>query len=67
MNWQAINFDWNHTKAFLVTAKEGSLSAAARALGMSQPTIGRQIAALEAELGITLFERLGKPTPTSKT
>jgi len=43
----------------LVTAEEGSLSAAARALGLTQPTLGRQVAALEEELGVALFERAG--------
>ncbi len=60
MNWQGIRFDWNHARAFLATAEEGSLSAAARALGLTQPTLGRQVAALEAELGVALFERTGK-------
>jgi len=53
-----MNFDWNRARAFLVAAEEGSLSAAARALETTQPTIGRQIAALERELGVTLFERM---------
>jgi hypothetical protein len=39
-----MKFDWNRARAFLVTAEEGSLSAAARALGMAQPTLGRQVA-----------------------
>ncbi|TCS41107.1 LysR family transcriptional regulator [Reinekea marinisedimentorum] len=56
----SINFDWNRTRAFLVTAEEGSLSAAAKVLGMTQPTLSRQVAALEAELGVTLFERGGQ-------
>lgn len=60
MEWSAAQFDWNRAKAFLVTAEEGSLSAAARALGMSQPTVGRQVAALELELGVSLFDRVGK-------
>jgi len=60
MDWKAITFDWNRARAFLVTAEEGSLSAAARALGMAQPTLGRQVAALEDELGVALFERAGK-------
>ncbi|KJZ20725.1 LysR family transcriptional regulator [Loktanella sp. S4079] len=60
MNWQAVSFDWNQIRAFLATAEEGSLSAAARALGTTQPTVGRQVAALETALGVTLFERLGK-------
>ena len=53
-------FDWNRLRAFLVTAEEGSLSAAARALGLAQPTLGRQVAALEEELGVALFERVGR-------
>jgi DNA-binding transcriptional LysR family regulator len=60
MDWRAVNFDWNRARAFLVTAEEGSLSAAARALGMTQPTLGRQVAALEEELGVVLFERVGR-------
>ncbi|MCG8359361.1 MAG: LysR family transcriptional regulator [Kiloniellales bacterium] len=60
MNWQAISFDWNQARAFLATAEEGSLSAAARALGQTQPTLGRQVAALEVKLGVTLFERVGR-------
>lgn len=60
MDWRAIKFDWNRARAFLVTAEEGSLSAAARALGQAQPTLGRQVAALEEELGVALFERLGR-------
>ena len=54
-----MNFDWNRARAFLVTAEEGSFSAAARALSSTQPTVGRQVAALEQELGVTLFERIG--------
>lgn len=57
MNWQAIGFDWNQVRAFLATAEEGSLSAAARALKLTQPTLSRQVAGLETELGVTLFER----------
>ena len=49
MTWRAVQFDWNRARAFLVTAEEGSFSAAARALGTTQPTIGRQVAALEEE------------------
>lgn len=60
MNWDAIAFDWNRVRAFLATAEEGSLSAAARALNQTQPTLGRQVAALEEELGVVLFERIGR-------
>jgi len=60
MDWRTVRFDWNRARAFLVTAEEGSLSAAAKALGMSQPTLGRQVDALESELDVTLFERVGR-------
>lgn len=60
MDWRSIKFDWNRARAFLVTADEGSLSAAARALKMTQPTLGRQVTALEKELGVVLFERRGR-------
>ena len=52
--------DWNLVRAFHATADAGSLSAAARKLGLTQPTLSRQVAALEAKLGVTLFERVGK-------
>lgn len=59
MDWTRTTFDWNRARAFLVTAEEGSFSAAARALGSTQPTLSRQVAALEEELGVTLFARVG--------
>jgi DNA-binding transcriptional LysR family regulator len=52
--------DWNQLRAFLETAETGSLSAAARKLGLTQPTLSRQVAAIEQRLGVTLFERAGK-------
>ncbi len=61
------NLDWNQLKAFLETAETGSLSAAARKLGLTQPTLSRQVAAIEQRMGVTLFERVGKTmalTPT---
>lgn len=58
MDWKKSNFDWNHARAFLVTAEAGSFSAAAKILGLTQPTLSRQVSALEQELGITLFERV---------
>jgi len=57
MNWDAISFDWNHIRAFLATVEQGSLSGAARALRQTQPTLSRQITALEDALELTLFER----------
>lgn len=52
--------DWNLVQAFTATADAGSLVAAARKLGTTQPTLSRQVAALEAELGLPLFERVGR-------
>lgn len=60
MDWKSINFDWNRAKAFLVTAEVGSFTAAAASLGLSQPTLSRQVSALETELGVALFEHEGR-------
>lgn len=65
--WKTMNFDWNRARAFLVTAEKGSYSAAAKELKLAQPTLGRQVAALEKELEVVLFERIGNGlelTPT---
>lgn len=60
MDYKTLNFDWNRAKAFLVTAEKGSFSAAAKSLNLTQSTLGRQVQALEDELGVVLFERAGK-------
>lgn len=49
--------DWTLAQTFLAVAEHGSHSAAARALGLTQPTVGRHIKALEDQLAITLFRR----------
>ncbi|GAA6201862.1 LysR family transcriptional regulator [Aquicoccus sp. SU-CL01552] len=49
--------DWTLLQSFSAVAETGSLSAAARKLGQSQPTLGRHIRALEAALGMELFTR----------
>lgn len=49
--------DWSLIQAFLAVAENGSLSAAARMLGATQPTLGRQIKAMETQLGADLFHR----------
>ena len=49
--------DWNDAKVFSAVAASGSLSAASRQLGMSQPTVGRHIEALEQALNNRLFDR----------
>ncbi len=49
--------DWSLIQTFLAVAETGSLSGAARQLGQSQPTVGRQVRAIEASLGSSLFTR----------
>jgi DNA-binding transcriptional LysR family regulator len=66
MNSTSTTLDWNHVRAFLATAEHGSLSAAARKLGQTQPTLSRQVAALESRLGILLFERVGRRLELTK-
>lgn len=51
------HLDWNLIRSFVAVAETGSLSAAARRLAASQPTLGRHVAELEKALGITLFLR----------
>lgn len=48
---------WEMYRSFLAVIREGSLSGAARALGLTQPTIGRHVDALEAALSVSLFTR----------
>ncbi len=57
MNWKSDAFDWNQARSFLAAFETGSLSAAARELGLTQPTLSRQISALEESLGVILLER----------
>lgn len=49
--------EWSDLRIFLAIAREGTLGAAARRLGQSQPTMGRRLRALEQTLGQTLFQR----------
>jgi DNA-binding transcriptional LysR family regulator len=53
----AGDISWELYRSFLGVLKEGSLSGAARALDIAQPTVGRHIAALEKSLGLVLFTR----------
>ncbi|WP_428547483.1 LysR family transcriptional regulator [Profundibacter sp.] len=57
MDKSLANLDWSLLQSFMAVAEEGSLSAAARRLGASQPTLGRQIRQVEQQLGVTLFTR----------
>ncbi|MEY2929680.1 MAG: hypothetical protein RL033_429 [Pseudomonadota bacterium] len=55
--------DWDDLRYFLAVARAGSLSAAARGLGVAQPTVGRRIGAFERALGARLFVA----TPSGQT
>ena len=53
--------DWDDVRVFLAVARMGSMRAAGRALGLSQPTIARRLAGFEATFGgSTLFDRLSE-------
>ena len=54
------NFNWALIPSFLAALEHGSLMGAARATGVSQPTLGRHIAELEEQLKLVLFERTGR-------
>jgi DNA-binding transcriptional LysR family regulator len=62
--------DWDSYRSFLAVLEEGSLSAAARRLGLTQPTLGRHVESIEAALGQSLFVRSQRgltPTPAADT
>lgn len=62
-------FDWSLMRSFLAVIEHGSLGQAAKALRSSQPTLGRHVAQLEQQLGVSLFERGQQgllPTPLAQ-
>ena len=64
-----MKFDWNDLRFFAAVLEHGSTARAARALGVDQTTVARRITALEAALGIELFEREQtgyRPTPAAE-
>lgn len=52
--------DWNLIRGFIAVVEHGSLTRAAEQLGLSQPTLSRQIAELESTVGTALFERVAR-------
>lgn len=57
---------WDDLRIFLTLAREGTLTTAAKALGVSHPTVARRVQALEKQIGARLFERLpDRFVPTS--
>lgn len=61
------SLDWTLIQTFLAVAETGSLSAAARVLGTSQPTLGRKVREAEAALGVELFHRHPKGLVLTET
>lgn len=64
-----MKFDWNDLRFFAAVLEHGTTAGAARAIGVDQTTVARRITALEAALGIDLFERdhAGyRPTPAAE-
>src|SRR2546423_13475068 len=53
-----MDANWDDLRVFLTLAREGTLSTAAKALGVSHPTVARRVQALEKKIGARLFERL---------
>jgi DNA-binding transcriptional LysR family regulator len=49
--------EWDEVRVFLAVARHGTLAAAARSIGQTQPTLGRRLRALEASVGQALFQR----------
>lgn len=54
------DMSWRRLKMFLTVASVGNLSRAANLLGTSQPSLSRQIAAIERDIGAKLFVRTGR-------
>jgi len=52
--------EWNELRAFVAVAETGSFSRAAEQLHLTQPAISKRIQSLEAGVGVTLFDRVGK-------
>lgn len=50
----------DHLRTFVAAADNGSFSAAGRAIGRAQSVVSQSIANLEVQLGVTLFERVGR-------
>ena len=53
--------EWSDIRVFLAIVRGGSLGAAARSVGSTQPTMGRRLRALEQAIGSTLFQRTEPP------
>jgi DNA-binding transcriptional LysR family regulator len=59
--------DWNLIRSFVAVVEQGSLTRAATTMGLSQPTLSRQIAELEKTVGAPLFERVARGLQLTET
>ncbi len=59
-HFDASQTDWNLIRGFVAVVEHGSLTRASALLGLSQPTLSRQIAELEQLVGAALFERVAR-------
>lgn len=59
--------DWALVQTFIAVAEEGSLSAAARRLSITQPSVGRQVKNIEESLNVTLFRRIHRGLELTET
>ena len=67
MDKRLSDLDWSLVQTFLAVADTGSLTAAARVLGLSQPTLGRKVREAEAALRAELFRRHAKGLALTET
>ncbi|MCE2572946.1 LysR family transcriptional regulator [Motilimonas eburnea] len=67
LSGQQTGPNWQDLKLFLAVAESGSFSAAARLLGLGQPTLSRRIAEFESDLGTSLFVRLPQGCQLTET
>jgi len=67
MSKHLSDLDWSLVQSFLAVAETGSLSAAARRLGLSQPTLGRRVREIETALGAEVFRRHAKGLALTET
>lgn len=67
LTFDAGQTDWNLIRSFVAVVEQGSLTRAAESLGLSQPTLSRQIAELESSIGAALFERVARGLKLTST
>jgi DNA-binding transcriptional LysR family regulator len=67
IDWPTMYLDLDHVEAFLAVADHGTVTAAAKALHMTQPAVSRTLKLLEDSLGVSLFDRSGRAVALNAT